>query len=79
MAGNYILSLIKSFDNCLCYTGYGAMAEDASRVRKNSSILARIRGFAANLPRADKLTNLTDARARNALGGLDCLAKYNFM
>ncbi len=57
----------------------GTMAEDASRVRKNPGIMARIRSFAANILRANKVANMTDARYRNALGGLDHLAKYKLM
>jgi len=41
--------------------------------------MARIRSFAANILRANKVTNMTDARYRNALGGLDHLAKYKLM
>ena len=55
------------------------MAEDASRVRKNPGIMARIRSFAANILRANNVSNMADARYRNALGGLDHLAKYKFM
>ncbi len=49
------------------------MGEDACRVRKNPGILARIRSFAANIMRANNVTNMTDARYRNAIGGLDRL------
>ncbi len=66
-------------ENRLHYTRDGTMAEDASRVRINPGILARIRSFAANILRANKVTNMTDTRYRNALGGLDHLAKYQFM
>jgi predicted transposase YbfD/YdcC len=66
-------------ENRLHYTRDGTMAEDASRVRKNPGIMARIRSFAANILRANKVTNMTDARYRNALGGLDHLAEYTFM
>jgi predicted transposase YbfD/YdcC len=66
-------------ENRLHYTRDGTMAEDASRVRKNPGIMARIRSFAANILRANKVTNMTDARYRNALGGLDQLTKYKFM
>ena len=52
------------------------MAEDASRVRKNPGIMARIRSFAANILRANKVTNMADTRYRNALGGLEYLAGY---
>ena len=66
-------------ENRLHYTRDGTMAEDASRVRINPGILARIRSFAANSLRANKVTNMTDTRYRNALGGLEHLAKYQFM
>ncbi len=54
-------------------------AEDASRVRKNPGIMAHIRSFAANILRANKVTNMTVAPYRNDLGGLDHLAKYKLM
>ncbi len=52
------------------------MGEDACRVRKNPGILARIRSFAANIMRANNVANMTDARYRNAIGGLDQLLNY---
>jgi hypothetical protein len=61
------------------YTRDGTMAEDASRVRNNSGIMARIRSFTANIMRANKVTNMADTRYRNALGGIDYLALYTFM
>jgi predicted transposase YbfD/YdcC len=66
-------------ENRLHYTRDGTMGEDASRVRKNPGVMARIRSFAANILRANKVTNMADARYRNALGGLDHLAEYTFM
>ncbi|MCZ6588759.1 MAG: hypothetical protein O7B24_12520 [Alphaproteobacteria bacterium] len=45
------------------------MGEDAFRVRKNPGI--RARSFAANIMRANNVANMTDARNRNANGGLD--------
>ena len=53
------------------------MGEDACRVRKNPGILARIRSFATNIMRANNVTNMTDARYRNAIGGLDRLFSYH--
>ncbi len=38
-------------ENRLYYTRAGTMAEDASRVRKNPGIMARIRSFAPNILR----------------------------
>jgi len=52
-----------------------AMAEDASRVRKNPGILARIRSFAANILRANGADNVRDTRYRLAIGGLDALLR----
>ena len=44
---------------------------------KNPGILARIRSFAANIMRANNVANMTDARYRNAIGGLDQLFTYH--
>jgi predicted transposase YbfD/YdcC len=66
-------------ENRLHYTRDVTMREDASRVRKNPGIMARIRSFAANILRANKVTNMADTRFRNALGGIDHLAGYTFM
>lgn len=55
------------------------MAEDASRVRKNPGILARIRSFAANILRANGVENVRDARYRLAIGGLDALLRCRVM
>lgn len=52
-----------------------AMAEDASRVRKNPGILARIRSFAANILRANGAENIRDPRYRLAIGGLEALIR----
>jgi hypothetical protein len=44
-----------------------AFAEDASRIRKNPDIVARLRSFAYNLLRADGCDNIKNARWRAAL------------
>jgi len=56
-----------------------SMAEDASRVRKNPGILARIRSFATNILRANGADNVRDARYRLAIGGLDALLQCRVM
>ena len=66
-------------ENRLHYTRDTTMREDASRVRKNPGVMARIRSFAGNLLRANNVKNINDARYRNALGGIEHLAKYRFM
>ena len=44
-----------------------AFAEDASRIRKNPDIVARLRSFAYNLIRAGGCENIRNARWRAAL------------
>ena len=44
-----------------------AFAEDASRIRKNPDIVARLRSFAYNLIRARGCENIRNARWRAAL------------
>jgi hypothetical protein len=44
-----------------------AFAEDASRIRKNPDIVARLRSFAYNLLRASGCDNIKNARWRAAI------------
>jgi hypothetical protein len=53
-----------------------AFAEDASRIRKNPDIAARLRSFAYNLLRANGCDNMKNARWRAAID-LDTLIKMN--
>lgn len=55
------------------------LAEDASRVRKNPDILARIRSFATNILRANGAENMRDTRYRLAIGGLNALLRCRVM
>ena len=55
------------------------MAEDASRVRENPGILARIRSIATNILRANGAENVRDARYRLAIGGLDAIRRCRVM
>jgi len=49
------------------YVRDATFAEDASRIRKNPGIVARMRSFAYNLLRADRCENIKNARWRAAL------------
>jgi predicted transposase YbfD/YdcC len=49
------------------YVRDAAFAEDASRIRKNPDIVARLRSFAYNLIRAEGGSNIRNARWRAAL------------
>jgi hypothetical protein len=68
-----------SIENRSHYVRDVTMAEDASRVRKNPGILARIRSFAANILRANGAENMRDARYRLAIGGLEAILQCRVM
>lgn len=68
-----------SIENRSHYVRDVTMAEDASRVRKNPGILARIRSFAANILRANGAENMRDARYRLAIGGLEAVLRCRVM
>jgi hypothetical protein len=54
-------------ENASHYVRDAAFAEDASRIRKNPDIVARMRSFAYNLIRASGEANVQNARYRAAL------------
>ena len=54
-------------------------AEDASRIRCNPGIFARLRSFAANILRANNVRNVADARWRIAFGGIDAILNLQVM
>lgn len=68
-----------SIENRSHYVRDGSFAEDASRIRCNPGIFARLRSFAANILRFNQVRNVTDARYRIACGGLDALLVMRFM
>ena len=68
-----------SIENRSHYVRDGSFAEDASRIRCNPGIFARLRSFAANILRSNNAHNLTDARHRIAFGGLGALFAMRFM
>jgi predicted transposase YbfD/YdcC len=49
------------------------MGEDASRIRTNPGVFARLRSFAYNILKANKLATLTQDRYRAALAGVGYL------
>jgi hypothetical protein len=50
-----------------------SFAEDASRIRCNPGIFARLRSFAANILRFNHVRNIADARHRIAFGGISAI------
>jgi predicted transposase YbfD/YdcC len=68
-----------SIENRSHYVRDGSFAEDASRIRCNPGIFARLRSFATNILRFNQVRNVTDARYRIAFGGIDALLAMRFM
>lgn len=52
--------------------------EDASRIRTNPAIFARLRSFAANILRFNQQNSIRQDRFAAALGGYSALAKLRF-
>jgi predicted transposase YbfD/YdcC len=50
-----------------------SFAEDASRIRCNPGIFARLRSFATNILRFNGIHNISDGRHRIAFGGIDAI------
>ena len=61
------------------YVRDGSFREDASRIRCNPGIFARLRSFASNVLRFNGVENMCDTRYRITLGGLDALCSLRFM
>jgi hypothetical protein len=68
-----------SIENRSHYVRDGSFAEDASRIRFNPGIFARLRSFAANILRFNHVRNVTDARHRIAFGGIDAVLRMRLM
>ena len=61
------------------YVRDGSFAEDASRIRCNPGIFARLRSFAANILRFNGIHNVSDGRHRIAFGGIDAILAMRVM
>lgn len=65
-------------ENKLHYTRDVTLCEDASRIRKNPGVFARIRSFAYNILRFNQSDTIPQDRYAAALGGLKSLFLMNF-
>jgi predicted transposase YbfD/YdcC len=68
-----------AIENRLHYVRDMGFREDDSRIRCKPGIFARLRSFAANILRFNKVKNVSDARYRIAIGGPEALASLRFM
>jgi len=65
-------------ENRLHYVRDVALAEDASRIRKNPGIFARMRSFAYNILRLNQSDTIPQDRFAAACGGVDYLLSLNY-
>jgi predicted transposase YbfD/YdcC len=57
------------------YTRDVTLGEDRSRIRTNPGVFARLRSFAFNLLKANRISTLSQDRYRAALAGIDNLLR----
>ena len=60
------------------YTRDVTLCEDASRIRRNPGIFARLRSFAYNILRFNQSDTIAQDRYAAALGGLKFLSDMNY-
>lgn len=65
-------------ENKLHYTRDVTLREDASRIRKNPGIFARLRSYAYNILRFNQSDTIAQDRYAAALGGLESILKMRF-
>ena len=65
-------------ENRLHYTRDVTLREDASRIRKNPGVFARMRSFAYNILRFNQSDTIAQDRYAAALGGLKSLFSMSF-
>lgn len=65
-------------ENSLHYTRDVTFLEDLSRIRDNPGIFARMRSFAYNVLRRNKISTFNQDRYAAALAGFDALTKWCF-
>ena len=65
-------------ENKLHYVRDVTLGEDASRIRKNPGVFARIRSFAYNILRFNQSGTIAQTRFAAALGGINALSSMNY-
>ena len=65
-------------ENTFHYTRDVTLCEDASRIRKNPGVFARMRSFAYNILRFNQSGTIAQDRYAAALGGLKSLCSMRF-
>ena len=75
---NYQRPSVWAIENRSHYVRDVTLCEDASRIRKNPGVFARIRSFAYNIMRINQTDSIAQDRYAAALGGLDFLLSLKF-
>lgn len=65
-----------TIENTSHYSRDVTFGEDRSRIRTNPSVFARLRSFAFNILKANKISTVSQDRYRAALAGIDNLLKF---
>jgi predicted transposase YbfD/YdcC len=65
-------------ENTLHYTRDVTFLEDQSRIRCNPGVFVRLRSFAYNILRRNKVSTFSQDRYAAALRGLDALLKWSY-
>lgn len=81
IAANQAADAIRShwcIENKLHYTRDVTLREDASRIRKNPGVFARMRSFAYNILRINQSDTIAQDRYAAALGGLKSIFSMSF-
>ena len=73
------VQFLRPTHHCSHYIRDSSFAEDASRIRCNPGIFARLRSFAANILRFNGVRNVADGRHRIAFGGIRAILGMRVM
>ena len=65
-------------ENKLHYTRDVTLCEDASRIRKNPGVFARLRSFAYNILKSNQTDTIPQGRLAAAFGGLNSMFSITF-
>jgi len=77
-ASNHQRCCVWGIENKQHYTRDVTLREDASRIRRNPGIFARLRSFAYNILRFNQSDTIPQDRYAAALGGLEALSDMKY-
>ena len=75
---NYQRYSVWGIENKSHYTRDVTLSEDASRIRKNPGVFARLRSFGYNILKRNQSDTIPQDRLANAFGGLTAILTLTF-